>query len=418
MTRILFLGDMAATGFGTVTSDLGRGLLDIGHDVRFLSQNEVDDLPEPFASRTFKLSKEAVHLAEAAAQSGDPERIAVSWQALKDVMSVMEGGAWPDGWQAEAALVLGDYWGVSEVVLRSRETIEGFKRIPTFHYVPIEGVDLPPSWKRLWDVVYPVAMSEFGAAQIEKVVGYQPPVVYHGVDTTTFRPFDSHPYTVRGKKLRSREDARKLLGIPPEVRLILRTDRQMVRKRYPSLLRAIAPVMATRPDVFLMMHCDPIDLGGHLRDQTSKYPDFIASRMLLSNGAKVEREMLATLYNAADVYASPSAEGFGLTIAEAMACGVPAVGMDYSSVTEVVGPGGLLAPVNHLVDNEYDHAWAAVDEAEFGKQVAKLLDDPFLRKSIGRQARAHVVDKFSWAKAAIQFSAIIRERTAMEAVAA
>ncbi len=34
MTRILFFGDLAATGFGTVTMDLGRALLDRGEDVR------------------------------------------------------------------------------------------------------------------------------------------------------------------------------------------------------------------------------------------------------------------------------------------------------------------------------------------------------------------------------------------------
>ena len=50
--KLMFLGDLAGTGFGSVTKDLGRALLD-WHDVRFISQNELGDLPEPFASRTF-----------------------------------------------------------------------------------------------------------------------------------------------------------------------------------------------------------------------------------------------------------------------------------------------------------------------------------------------------------------------------
>ena len=40
MTRVLFLGDLAGTGFGTVTRDLGRELLARGLDVRFMSLNE------------------------------------------------------------------------------------------------------------------------------------------------------------------------------------------------------------------------------------------------------------------------------------------------------------------------------------------------------------------------------------------
>ena len=39
MSRILFFGDLAPTGFGTVTTDLGSALLALGEDVRFVSQN-------------------------------------------------------------------------------------------------------------------------------------------------------------------------------------------------------------------------------------------------------------------------------------------------------------------------------------------------------------------------------------------
>jgi len=64
--RLLFFGDMAATGFGTVTMDLGRELLALGHDVRFVSQNDSGDLPEPFGSRTWKISDPSMFLPELA----------------------------------------------------------------------------------------------------------------------------------------------------------------------------------------------------------------------------------------------------------------------------------------------------------------------------------------------------------------
>ncbi len=51
-SRILFFGDLAATGFGTVTQDLGRALIAKGIDVRFVSMNDTTGLGEPFASRT------------------------------------------------------------------------------------------------------------------------------------------------------------------------------------------------------------------------------------------------------------------------------------------------------------------------------------------------------------------------------
>jgi glycosyltransferase involved in cell wall biosynthesis len=220
-------------------------------------------------------------------------------------------------------------------------------------------------------------------------------------------------------KLRSKAEAKRFFGGDPKSRWILRTDRFMPRKRYGSFLRALAPVLAERPDTFLLMHCRSVDEGGHLYDLISKYPRPIADRMLISGfhdklgGAP--RDILTALYNAADVYASCSAEGFGLTIAEALACGTPAVGMDYSAVPEVIGPGGLLARINRLDDNEYDYAWATVDEKEFGAKVGQLLDNELQRRSFGRAAAAHVRASFQWSTAARQFGEVMETR--MEAVA-
>jgi len=402
----MFFGDMAATGFGTVTMDLGQALLNIGHDVRFTSQNDVDELPEPFKSRTFAVDPSVL----------DPQHVAsfgANSLSLTDtgLAGLIDGRLWEDGWQAESVLLLGDFMNTRRMVLKAPEA---FRIVPTYHYVPIEGVDLPPALNDLWSIVHPVAMSNFGAEQIETVTGEKPPMVYHGVDSATFRPATpEHPLYLQDRKLRSKQDCKSFFGANPNAKWVFRAERNMPRKRYASLIRSMLPVLARHPDTFLVIHCVTDDQGGNLRMALSKVPEWLRKKIVLTglqdNFGFVPRELLIALYNAADVYASPSAEGFGLTIAEAMSCGVPAVGMAYSSVPEVIGPGGLLAPVNHLVDNEYDHAWAAVDEKAFGDAVAALLDDDKLRRDTGRAAREHVRTNFDWAKAALQFSAIIRE---------
>ncbi|MBI2953590.1 MAG: glycosyltransferase family 4 protein [Chloroflexi bacterium] len=54
---------------------------------------------------------------------------------------------------------------------------------------------------------------------------------------------------------------------------------------------------------------------------------------------------LVALYNLADVFVYPSLyEGFGLPPLEAMACGTPVVSSNSSSLPEVVGDAGLMAP--------------------------------------------------------------------------
>jgi alpha-1,3-rhamnosyl/mannosyltransferase len=54
---------------------------------------------------------------------------------------------------------------------------------------------------------------------------------------------------------------------------------------------------------------------------------------------------LVPLYQGATALLMPSrVEGFGLAALEAMACGVPVIAFDNSSLTEVVGAGGCLVP--------------------------------------------------------------------------
>lgn len=405
--NILWLGDLAGTGFGSVTMDLGRALLDIGEDVRFVSQNELGELPEPFASRTFSVN--------------DPD----GWMALRDaggIVGLLDGTLWPDGWVPDAAVMLGDFVGVRMAVMANAETVGAFRRLPTFHYAPVEGVDLPPSWKALWDIITPVAMSEFGANQIALVTGTRPEMVYHGVDSEQFRPVSrERPLYIGDHKLRSREDCKRMFGADKRALWMLRTDRHMPRKRYASLYRALAPVLAARRDAFLITHCRTDDQGGNLDDLASKYPEGIRSRILNTGfhnqmgGAS--RDILTALYNAADVYVSVGAEGFGLTIAEAVACGTPAVGMDYSSVPEVIGPAGIVVSPIGLIDNEYDHAWAAVDEPAFGKAVYDLLGDEPRRRALGREGPPHVKANFSWTVAAAHFARIIATRASSEVAA-
>lgn len=430
------LGDLAATGFGTVTMDLGRALLEQGVDIRFLSQNDLVALPEPFYSRTADEKSIISTLNPVTGQLEANEANTILGQFITGQTRAMltNGEPWGE-WAPDAVIMLGDYRAAE--ILYERDP-DAFGDVPAFHYCPIEGVGLPPAWMRLWQRVRPIAMTTFGQLEMAKVIGYMPPMVYHGVDASVFHPVtaqtpislpaDGRPDVSLTSKHQCKQAWAAWFGVPVGKKWILRTDRHMPRKRYNSMLRALVPVLERQPDVSLIIHCGSNDQGGNLYDALSKFGAVLINdpseerpqsawalpgrghgQILLTDSPGLARPALVSLYNAADLYVSTSAEGFGLTIAEAIACGVPAVAMDYSAVPEVVGPAGVCVPIADLVENEYDHYWAAVDEMEFGRRVEFLITHQSRREDLGRKGPAHVTANFSWDRAASAFITVLHD---------
>jgi glycosyltransferase involved in cell wall biosynthesis len=95
---------------------------------------------------------------------------------------------------------------------------------------------------------------------------------------------------------------------------------------------------------------------------------------------------LPALYSAAEVFAFPSLyEGFGLPPLEAMACGVPVVASNTSSLPEVVANAGL------TVD--------PTDVEALADALRRLLDDHGLRNTLINRGQLRV-QGFSWTASA------------------
>ena len=79
-------------------------------------------------------------------------------------------------------------------------------------------------------------------------------------------------------------------------------------------------------------------------------------------------DVLLLLYQGADLFVFPSLyEGYGLPVAEALACGAAVVAADTSSLPEIVGPEALFDPT---------------DAAPMASAIAKALTDPGLRQRL------------------------------------
>jgi len=98
-----------------------------------------------------------------------------------------------------------------------------------------------------------------------------------------------------------------------------------------------------------------------------------------------DREALASLYRRADLFILPSRqETWGDVLLEAMAYGLPCIGVTGQAMEEIIQPG----VTGELVPPEDVHALAGA--------LTSLLVDRALRIRIGQAARARVEMQFSW----------------------
>lgn len=108
------------------------------------------------------------------------------------------------------------------------------------------------------------------------------------------------------------------------------------------------------------------------------------------------RKQLPILYNAFDIYCFPSMaaeETFGLTLLEAMACGVPPVVPRFDGLPDVVGDAGVIVPAQEFSEDMAGFA-AYVSPAALSKGITVLLEEG-VRHELGQKARDRAVT-FTW----------------------
>lgn len=106
--------------------------------------------------------------------------------------------------------------------------------------------------------------------------------------------------------------------------------------------------------------------------------------------------------HAADIFAFPSrSESFGGSLAEGLACGLPAVGLRPD--------GQVISNANREII-EHGGCGLLVDvprPADFADALGRLATDRPLRVDLGAAGRRWVVENFTWSRAADQFSRLV-----------
>jgi glycosyltransferase involved in cell wall biosynthesis len=195
------------------------------------------------------------------------------------------------------------------------------------------------------------------------------------------------------------------LGLDPDARLVLYAfdgASYLERKNPAALIRAFEASKLAERGWRLILKCK------NLLDQ----PDESAALFRLATAtagvmlidAQYSQDALAALFEAADIYASSHrSEGFGLTVAEAMALGKPVVATDYGGVRDFLDRScGYPVPARTVELDEdlgaYGRGgfWGEVDEGAFARALVEAAERIEAGDvEIGQRARARIAERFS-----------------------
>lgn len=205
-------------------------------------------------------------------------------------------------------------------------------------------------------------------------------IVHNGLDLARLSP------------ARGRDTVRAELGLEPGQDLVLAVGRLTAAKDYPTMLRAMAAVVARRPRARLFVAGD-----GECRGDLERLRDKLGLGKSVTFLGR--RGDVPDLMGACDVYCMSSAwEGLPLVAGEAMAARSRLVVTDVPGIIEVVGDTALVAPRGDA-DLLADRLLAALEES------------PAQRRAVGDLAAARVRADFGVDAMVDAYEALYRELT-------
>jgi phosphatidylinositol alpha-1,6-mannosyltransferase len=212
-------------------------------------------------------------------------------------------------------------------------------------------------------------------------------VVHLGTDPDRFRP------GVDSGEIRKRFDLED-----GGARWLLTVARLEPHKGVDMVLRALPAIIARAPDVRYA-----VAGKGPERDKLKKLAHKIGVADRVRFLGEVSERDLPALYNLASVYVGASrraerlgVEGFGISLVEASACGLPVVAGRSGGIPDAVRDGdtGFLIPPE--------------DPAAIAEVVTRLLGDKELASRVGAAGRRAVESYYNWDR-------VVRDLRAIEA---
>ena len=370
--RVMILGDspFLQTGFGKVNQVAARQLQSEGHEVASVAGLTTEAGPDEISG----------------VQMWYPQRPG-------DILGVREIPAAMESFNPDIVYSTADPGTASLLAM-------GIPDMPAFFDTPIEGETIANMhWQSLLKQVPAATTSEYGANVVQKELGIDIPWYYDGIVHDIFN--------VTGL----REPIRDALGWSDKF-IITMVTTNVKRKQITRLVEAFSKLYHKQKqhDMVLYLHTVPFQNywleGWNLNEiaemfNVRKQVFFHPSMQKRNDFAPIRTDNpaepgLVEMYNASDLFVLPSqVEGFGLPIAEAMACGVPVMVTRYAAGWEVASPAGKGIPIRDWEIHKSGTRYANVDPDLLAKEILRLKRNPKERARMRERGLERVKD-FTW----------------------
>lgn len=294
------------TGYGTQTAQVVSRIVDDGHHVEVLANYGVEGVPTWWRTQFGHDVK--MHPRGLDAFSRDV--MSAYWLQFQS--------EYPD-----AIMVgLADVFVIPDDITSS---------VPLHVWVPLEHTPLPPdvhhAFKRDDSITKPIAMSQFGLAQLQS----------SDIDATYI------PHAIEAE-FQPTEGGGELMGVPDDAFVVgivqANKGASPERKQFTTAMLAFQKLKKAHDDAVLYIHADPIAPQSITLRNVAKtlglegrvfFPDPLRYRTWGYDDGD-----LASIYTRTDILAAASmGEGFGLTPLEAAACGTPSIVSNFSAQPEL-----------------------------------------------------------------------------------
>ncbi len=277
----------------------------------------------------------------------------------------------------------------------------------------------PSNWTNIInqaDVV--VAMTDFGKNILEAsgVPKEKLTRIYHGVDTTVFRPYLPE----------EKEQIKANLGLKGKY-VVGGVFKNIVRKNPEKYLHAFQIFRQGREDkVALLLHTtpQPSQQGEFDLIQQANDVGLVVGKDVFFSNVGIPGFVMPQIYNAMDTFwALGGMEGFNLPLIEAMGCGIPIVALNGTTHPEILAGSGLLVdvplyPNGHgclVTQGSYNGVEGLnCNPYEVAKKTELLYNDKLLREKCSYKEIEQAVTRFDWPIIQSQWCELVKKYVVSE----